>query len=349
MYEGKLTLNISERIMDLSPNDIRNFEFPSQMRGYDKDEVDSFLEQVAVAMEEIKQANLNFSMELDSVKGQLQGLRQFEDTIKSAAIDARRNADLTMENAKKEAESVLSEAKKEVEKTIESKSNKIQEIENHISQLELTRRSYMEKLKGLINSHLDIVDEISKSELPKEVEKDLLEITASNEVESEKRATVTETPKDSSSDYPKEQSAPDPLLQNESPDKSEKVVDEESAVDPELAAAISSFDRSDEVKPAQKDEPEILQEKEPEPQREKIDPSTGWLETERTAEEVPPEFIVNKPSEENQASKENDMNGLEVTQDQPALKEVNPLSENLADELDKVAAKFEEEMNKAEK
>ena len=109
--------------MDLSPNDIRNYEFPSQMRGYDKDEVDSLLEQIAAAMEEIKQVNLNLSMELDSVKGQLQGLRQFEDTIKSAAIDARRNADLTMDNAKQEAELLLGKAKNEAEKIIESKSN----------------------------------------------------------------------------------------------------------------------------------------------------------------------------------------------------------------------------------
>lgn len=338
--------------MDLSPNDIRNYEFPSQMRGYDKDEVDSLLEQIAAAMEEIKQTNLNLSMELDSTNSQLQGLRQFEDTIKSAAIDARRNADLTMENAKQEAELLLGKAKTEAEKIIETKSNKIQEIENHISQLELTRRSYMTKLKGLINSHLDIVDEISKSELPKEVEKELLEITASNEVESEKRTTVTEATKDPNADYPDEQPVVDPLLQDENQERSEEIRDEESAVDPELAAAISSFDNSNEVNPAPPNEPEMLEEKNPEPIEEKIDPSTGWLETESSAEDVPPEFIVNDPSEKNNNSadaKENDSNGLEITRDQPALKEVNPLSENLAEELDKVAAKFEEEMNKAEK
>ncbi|MBD3258735.1 DivIVA domain-containing protein, partial [candidate division GN15 bacterium] len=32
--------------MDLSPNDVRNYEFPSQMRGYDKEEVNNFKEQV---------------------------------------------------------------------------------------------------------------------------------------------------------------------------------------------------------------------------------------------------------------------------------------------------------------
>ena len=75
--------------MDLSPNDIRGYEFPNQMRGYDKDEVDNFLEQVANAFEEMKQQNLKYSMEIESLKSQLSGLKQFEDTIKSAAIDAR--------------------------------------------------------------------------------------------------------------------------------------------------------------------------------------------------------------------------------------------------------------------
>ena len=48
--------------MDLSPNDIRNYEFPSQMRGYDKEEVDNLLEQVAAALEEARQQNLKLSM-----------------------------------------------------------------------------------------------------------------------------------------------------------------------------------------------------------------------------------------------------------------------------------------------
>ena len=87
--------------MDLSPNDIRNYEFPTQLRGYEKDEVDKFKDQVAEAIEQLKQENLKYSMEIESIKGQLSGLRQFEDAIKSAAIDARRNADLTIANAKK--------------------------------------------------------------------------------------------------------------------------------------------------------------------------------------------------------------------------------------------------------
>ena len=44
--------------MDLSPNDIRNYEFSTQMRGYSKDEVESLLEQVAAALEAVKQEDI---------------------------------------------------------------------------------------------------------------------------------------------------------------------------------------------------------------------------------------------------------------------------------------------------
>ncbi len=97
--------------MSLSPNDIRNYEFPTQMRGYDKEEVDSFLDTIATSLENMKQDALKLSMENDSIKSQLESLKQFEDSIKGAAIDARKNADATMANAKDEAETLLADAK----------------------------------------------------------------------------------------------------------------------------------------------------------------------------------------------------------------------------------------------
>ena len=145
--------------MDLTPNDIRNYEFSSQMRGYDKDEVDTFLNQVAAALEGMKQENLKQSLEIDSLKTQVAGLREFEDTIKNAAIDARRNADMTITNAKKEAELVLTKARAEGDKIVGSRSKQISSLENKIAKLEVVKKSYMNKLRSLINSHLDIIDE----------------------------------------------------------------------------------------------------------------------------------------------------------------------------------------------
>ncbi|UCC45375.1 MAG: DivIVA domain-containing protein, partial [Candidatus Zixiibacteriota bacterium] len=132
--------------MELTPNDIRNHDFPGALRGYDKDNVDQFVEQVATALESAKQENLRLSMEIDSLKSQLSGLKQFEETIKNAAIDARRNADLTVDRAKQEAELILSKARNDAQKIVEAKSLQITEIEERINQLDVVRKSYMTKL-----------------------------------------------------------------------------------------------------------------------------------------------------------------------------------------------------------
>lgn len=152
--------------MSLSPNDIRNYSFPNQMRGYDRDEVDSFKDQVAQALEAQKQETLKLQMELDSVKSQLAGLKQFEDTIKGAAIDARRNADTLMQNAKKEAELILSRAKEEAEKLVEQKTRQCSHLDNQVEKLDLAKKSYLNKLKQLIGSHFELLDEIASLEPP---------------------------------------------------------------------------------------------------------------------------------------------------------------------------------------
>ena len=156
--------------MNLTPNDIRNYEFKGQLRGYEKDAVDEFQEEAANALEATRQENLKLSMEVESLKNQLTGLKQFEDTIKSAAIDARRNADMTVSNAKQEAELIVSRANAEAEKAVESRSQEIADIEGQLNKLELTKRSYVSKLKGMISSHLELVEEILRSELSKERE-----------------------------------------------------------------------------------------------------------------------------------------------------------------------------------
>lgn len=150
----------------LSPNDIRNYEFPNQMRGYDKDEVREFLQQVAVALEDLKQENLKLSMERDSVRTQLEALKQFEDTIKSAAIDARRNADSLVANAKKEVGEILNKARMEAEKTVGSRAEEARRLDEQITKLRMIKTSYQTKLKDLIESHIELIDEIQKCKAP---------------------------------------------------------------------------------------------------------------------------------------------------------------------------------------
>ncbi len=190
--------------MSLTPNDIRNYEFPGSMRGYAREAVDTLIEQVANSWEQSKQEILKLQMENDSLKTQLAGLKQFEDTIKNAAIDARRNADQTLNQAKAEAEKILEQARNDSQRYLEERNKQIPEIENQITKLELTKRSYLNKLRGLIQSHLEMVDEVvqlpsaptpapRKTESPEQPE-DQLEVTESTDVTRTKRETIATKP-----------------------------------------------------------------------------------------------------------------------------------------------------------
>lgn len=354
--------------MSLSPNDIRNYEFPSQMRGYDKEEVDTFKEQVANALEAVKQESLKLSMELESTKSQLSGLKQFEDTIKNAAIDARRNADMTIANAKKEADLIMSKAKADAEKELVSRTKQVSTIEDQITKIGLTKKSYLSKVRGLIQSHLDMIDELGgDGPAQQQPSEDRIEVESSSEVESRTRETVatqpsedrgikTEVANDSEQPTDLSESAKTALdraisdaVQDESPAELQAEAEPEPdpyntpGIDPELAAALQSYKTA-----SQSDEPA------PQAQAPAVPAPPGQVvETTARAEDIPDGFIssdmsaratgrVQIPSEQEQHTEHNSI-------DPDAAEKEDKEPESLANELDQVVEAFEQEMDKAAK
>jgi len=348
--------------MDLSPNDIRNYEFPNQMRGYSKEEVDNFLEQVAGALEAAKQEQLKLSMELDSVKSQLSGLKQFEDTIKNAAIDARRNADTTVAAAKKEAEEMLDEAKTEAARALASRTQQVNDIEEQITRIGLTKMSYLSKIRDLIQSHLDMIDDIEHSEEPAEKTNDEIEVTESNEMKAKNRETVATQPSEPTSIKTEEANSPESSMESLSEASKEDLSDalkdvlgdddqtnNATPIDPELAMALENYKKAaaeqTETNAADPAESEI--------------PQQGVMqETTALAEDIPQGFVSGNGDQVNTdtdkvkveaTAAENSGEPHQVDIDTPlAEKPKSAKPDGLAKNLDEVVAKFEEEMDKAE-
>lgn len=329
--------------MDLSPNDIRNYEFDTQMRGFDKEEVESFLEQVATTLDDLKHDLLKKTIEMDSLQKQYDNLKGYEDTIKSAAIDARRNADQTIKDAKNEADQLLSEAKVKSENLIHDKAHEFKEIEAQISNLNDTKKSYHAELKNLIKSHLTMVDEVAEAELEiPEVATSNLEVTDSIDVTVDKMETIAnETSNDKPESEPEisENAQVSYNEDNEVPSETNIKEDTEAEVDkvdPELENALKSYQQ------------DIDLNDEPPPEQPMFGPERV-VETTTKAEDIPEGFIAGNQDVE---SNTNDTNKIETASNNSALekKDINPLKpENLAEELDNVSAKFDKVLDKAGK
>ena len=327
--------------MSLSPNDIRNYEFPSQMRGYDKEEVDSFLDQVATTLENLKQDSLKLSMENDSLKSQLDSLKQFEDSIKGAAIDARQNANSTMSSAKEEADKILSEAKAKAEELVSSKEAMISDYNKQLQRLEETKKSYSIELKDVINVHLRMIEKISETEFSYTNEADsTFDVTNSTEVS---RDEMTSVGTESTSE----------TMVTEEANAASAIVEavEDVPVDPELEKALAGYLHSEPTDNEVTTDTIVG--------GETIPKQGEVIETSKLAEDIPEGFIAGNAVEESDSSSEDevDTGKLNLAPDaQDSNCEHNAISvdekpidsDNIVDELDNVVAKFEEEMDKAE-
>jgi len=343
--------------MELSPSDIRNYEFNTQMRGFDKEEVESFLEQVASTIEDMKQDLLKKTVEKDSLQKQYDDLKQHEDTIKSAAIDARRNADQTVKNAKKEAEELLSDAQTKAENLIHDKAHEFKKIEAQIFNLENTKKGYLTELKKLIASHLTLIDQVADAELElpqvatgelelPQVATSELEVTESTDITVDKMETIANEMSQEESEQETDdemagagktvtEESLEPKMEEQEDPAPEVPEKENSTVDPELESALQNYQHG------------IENDKEdnPPPEQPMFGPERV-VETTARADDIPEGFIAS-----NQDGLKNSNDTAKIG-DQPKTKmnETGPLKpEELAEELDNVAAKFDEVVEKAVK
>ena len=269
--------------MSLTANDIRSIEIRSQMRGYDKEEVDNLLEQVAVALETTKQENVKLSMEIDSLRSEVASLKENEDVIKGAAIDARKNADATIKGAKKEAAETVNKAKEEAKAIIAGNSKKVQEIEQHIQSLDQNRKTYLSKLRTLISSHLELAEREAVMDVREAMAEAAESVTASGSItvtNTEDHETIADT------DDEDVDTADDHEDDDSGPEKQAELRDEDEPSAAELEEALKQYKESESEADGEPTQPPTAT------PPSLASPGQKWEETSALADEVPPEFIV---------------------------------------------------------
>ncbi|HHI03388.1 MAG TPA: DivIVA domain-containing protein [candidate division Zixibacteria bacterium] len=146
-------------IMGLTPNEIRNQEFSSSMRGYTRSEVEAFKDAAAAALEEAKVEILKLTEANKALEAKYRDLKNLEETLKSSVVEAQKSAEQTVNNSRKEAELIISDAKRKRDDIIEEKHRKLAELETRIHELEFTRKSFYARLKSEFESYLKLIEQ----------------------------------------------------------------------------------------------------------------------------------------------------------------------------------------------
>jgi cell division initiation protein len=157
--------------MRITPLDIQQKQFSTRFRGFDMEEVDSFLELIREEMEELLRENANLREESRRYEKQLKEYKNIETTLKDTLISTQQMVEEYRSTAKKEADLIAKEAELKAEEMMREAQDKVVKIHEDITDLKGVRRHFKEELKRLVESHLRMMefDKEREAETPNEI------------------------------------------------------------------------------------------------------------------------------------------------------------------------------------
>ncbi len=153
--------------MRITPMDIQQQQFKIRFRGFDVQEVDSFLELVAAELKEVLHENSSLKDEVKRLEEALASFREKEKNFQTAFISAQRVIDDMKANTERQARLAIAQAEVEAEKIVERARVQAARLQEQIDQLKRQKAQMEHRVKSFIESlSVWLVAEKETSDLP---------------------------------------------------------------------------------------------------------------------------------------------------------------------------------------
>ena len=147
-------------MIDLTPLDVRKKrgDFGKGLRGYDPQEVDSFLELVAERMEVLVRENLAFRGEVDQLGEKVVVQEGREQAVQDALVTAQELRQDVKKQAHREAKLLEREARGRIKIMIAESEKLLTEHHTALQELERQRERFLKAFRTLLERELDTVE-----------------------------------------------------------------------------------------------------------------------------------------------------------------------------------------------
>jgi cell division initiation protein len=149
----------------LTPLDVKKQEFKRAMRGYDSDEVNTFLEMVAEEFETLQREKKRLEEENLKLRTQLRDYQEVERTLKQTLMNVQETVQVSRENSQREADIVVREAELHADKIIEEARLKLAQLKNELLLVRAQKESFARRLRHLLESQLELIGVLEMDDL----------------------------------------------------------------------------------------------------------------------------------------------------------------------------------------
>lgn len=176
-------------MIDLTPLDVRNKrgDFKKNLRGYDPQEVDTFLELAAERLEQLVMENLRLGDRVEALQEQVDSQSGREKAVQEALVTAQelrsemrghaeRESELVLAEARTEARRLVAEAEAEARTLLRDTERRLEEGRQALEELERRRHRFLKSFRQLLEREMDVV-QVEEERAPLEehpIELDLL-------------------------------------------------------------------------------------------------------------------------------------------------------------------------------
>ncbi|HMD69251.1 MAG TPA: DivIVA domain-containing protein [Chitinivibrionales bacterium] len=147
--------------MHLTPLDIRKMPFRHTLSGFDRDQVNTFLEQVANEYEKIIRENDEFTTRIKHLEEKLDHYVKIEQTLSDTLVTAQKATDEARLNAQKEAELILKDAQVRAGRYEDDSRRRVHDLESEIISLKTQRDSFLARFRAMLKTQLELLSVIS--------------------------------------------------------------------------------------------------------------------------------------------------------------------------------------------
>jgi len=138
--------------------DIQHKEFKKTLQGYDRNEVNEFLDEIIETLEDEAQARAALEAEMADLRERISHFKAMEESLQSTLLLAQRTADEVKAAAHKEADLIKQEARIAAEREIAALGDRIDEARRDAQRHQDTAEKAKSELRSLLMSHLAILE-----------------------------------------------------------------------------------------------------------------------------------------------------------------------------------------------
>jgi cell division initiation protein len=154
--------------MRITPIDIRQQHFAVRFRGFDPQEVDAFLEDVAEDYEALMRENGLLKEQLASLEERSRGVSDREKVLQDTLVMTQQMSEQIKENARREAEALVREAHAQRDRALQDIEADAGRVRADLSNLKRLRHELIENLKSTVESYQRLLETDLKDEGPEE-------------------------------------------------------------------------------------------------------------------------------------------------------------------------------------